>query len=179
MLLFFIPLQLLREFAYNCYPRNFRGNPFYLYHHYISDTMKNYFIVLAAVIITGMSVNCQGIKVPEVVKNSFATKYPGAKEVKWGKEKAKEFEAEFKLNKTSAFANFGLDGSWVETETRIAVADLPAAVSTAIKTKYPGSPITLAEKTEQPGNKVLYEVVIKVNGKKKAVELNPDGSFVK
>ena len=141
--------------------------------------MKNYFIVLAAVIITGMSVNCQGIKVPEVVKNSFAAKYPGDKEVKWGKENAKEFEAEFKLNNTSASANFNLDGSWVETESKIAVADLPAAVSTAIKTKYPGSPITVAEKTEQPGNKVLYEVVIKVNGKKKAVELNPDGSFVK
>ena len=61
----------------------------------------------------------------------------------------------------------------------IPVSELPAAVSAAIKAKYPGTPITLAEKTEQPGDKILYEVTIKVNGKKKGIELNPDGSFIK
>lgn len=141
--------------------------------------MKNIFIVLTAAITIGLSANCQGLKVPDVVKNAFTAKYPNATNVKWGKENAKEYEAEFKLNNNSVSANFGLDGSWVETESVIPVSELPVAVKAAISTKYPGASITLAEKTEQPVNKVLYEVTIKVIGKKKSIELNPDGSFAK
>ena len=141
--------------------------------------MKNAFIVLMAAITIGLSANCQGLKVPDAVKNAFIAKYPNATNVKWGKENAKEYEAEFKMNNTAVSANFGLDGSWVETETVIPVSELPVAVKAAVSTKYPGAPITLAEKTEQPGNKVLFEVAVKVNGKKKSMELNPDGSWVK
>ena len=130
-------------------------------------------------IIAGLSATCQSIKVPAEVRTAFSNKFPSASNVKWGKENAKEFEAEFRLNNITVSANFNLDGSWVETESVIPVSDLPAAVSAAINTKYPGSPITMAEKTEQPGNKILYEVIIKVNGKKKGIEINPDGSFVK
>ena len=114
--------------------------------------------------------------IPGPVKSAFNTKFPGATAVKWGKENAKEYEAEFTFNNNAVSANFGLDGSWVETETVIPVADLPAAVKAAVSAKYPGAPITLAEKTEQPGNKTLYEVSVKVSGKKKSMELNPDGT---
>ena len=138
--------------------------------------MKNYFLVLMLAITVGVSANCQAIKVPDVVKTAFSTKYPAATNVKWGKENAKEYEAEFKLNNNSVSANFGLDGSWVETESVIPVAELPAAVKAAVNAKYPGAAITLAEKTEQPGNKILYEVSVKVNGKKKSMELKPDGT---
>jgi uncharacterized lipoprotein NlpE involved in copper resistance len=141
--------------------------------------MKKNIIVLMLAIFAGLSCTSQTLKVPVAVKTAFNTKYPNATNVKWGKENAKEFEAEFKLNNKAVSANFGLDGSWVETESVIAVSDLPTAVSAAISAKYPGAPITLAEKTEQPGNKILYEVTIKVNGKKKGIEINPDGSFVK
>lgn len=141
--------------------------------------MKNKFIVLAVVIITGMTASCQGLKVPVAVKNAFESRFPDATKVKWGKENATEFEAEFKLNNQSISANFKTDGSWVETETGIAVTNLPVNVSNAIKAKYPGSAINKAEKTEKPGGKVVYETIIKVNGKKKEIEINPDGSFVK
>ena len=138
--------------------------------------MKNIFIVLTVAITIGLSASCQGIKVPDAVKNAFTAKFPAATNVKWGKENAKEYEAEFKLNNNSVSANFGMDGSWVETESVIPESELPAAVKTAVSAKYPGAPITLAEKTEQPGNKILYEVTVKVNGKKKSVELKPDGT---
>jgi Putative beta-lactamase-inhibitor-like, PepSY-like len=141
--------------------------------------MKNAFIVLMAAITIGLSANCQGIKVPDTVKNAFTAKYPNATNVKWGKENAKEYEAEFKMNNTAVSANFGLDGSWVETETTIAETDLPAAVINAIHAKFPGGKITRAEKLEKPGDKTFYETVTKVNGKSKEVEMNPDGSFVK
>ena len=140
--------------------------------------MKNIFIVLVAIMASCLSASCQ-IKVTEAAKKAFAAKFPNATNVKWGKENDSEYEAEFKLNNQPISANFKLDGSWVETETRIAVTDLPAAVSAAVKAKYPGALITLAEKTEQPANKIIYEVAIKVNGKKKSMELNPDGSLAK
>ncbi len=141
--------------------------------------MKNNFLVLVAAIAIGLSSNCQSIKVPAAVKSAFNTKYPNATNVKWGKENTKEYEAEFKLNGTNVSANFGLDGSWVETETVIKIASLPAPVTAALKKKYPGAVITMAEKLEMPGGKLLYEATFKVNGKKKSMELNPDGSLAK
>ena len=140
--------------------------------------MKRIFIVLVAVIVTGISASCQ-VKVTEAAKKAFAAKFPNATDVKWGKENATEYEAEFKLNNQPVSANFKMDGSWVETETTIKVNDLPQVVINAIKTKYPGNAITLAEKIEKTGGKFIYEAVIKVNGKKKEIEINPDGSFVK
>jgi hypothetical protein len=116
---------------------------------------------------------------PTAVKNAFATKFPGATDVKWGKESAKEYEAEFKLNNTSVSANFKDDGSWTETETTISSSELPAAVTNAVNKKYPGSVYGITEKIEKPGNKILYEVNITLNGKKKELELNPDGVIVK
>lgn len=141
--------------------------------------MKNNFLILIAAIAISLSSSCQSITVPAAVTKAFNAKFPKATNVKWGKENAKEYEAEFKLNNNPVSVNFGMDGSWVETESVIPVSDLPTAVSSAISKKYPGSPIIMAEKTEQPGNKILYEVTLKVNGKKKGIEINPDGSFVK
>ena len=138
--------------------------------------MKNIFIVLVAAVAISQSVNCQPIKVPAAVKNAFNAKYPNATNVEWGKENAKEYEAEFKMNGNAVSANFGMNGSWVETESVIPVADLPAAVSAAVMKKYPGAVITLAEKTEMPDNKILYEVIFTVKGKKKSMELHADGS---
>jgi Putative beta-lactamase-inhibitor-like, PepSY-like len=125
---------------------------------------------------TGCSQKINEKDIPAPVKTAFNTKFPGATAIKWGKENAKEYEAEFTLNNNAVSSNFGLDGNWVETETVIPVSDLPAAVKAAVSAKYPGAPVTLAEKTEQPGDKTLYEVSVKVNGKKKLMELNPDGT---
>ena len=141
--------------------------------------MKKNIIVLTLVILLSLSANSQTLKVPDAVSTAFKSKFPNATNLKWGKENATEYEAEFKLNNTNVSANFNTDGSWVETETTIPITDLSETVSTAIIKKYPGAVITMAEKTEMPGNKIIYEVAIKVNGKKKGIELNPDGSFVK
>ena len=139
--------------------------------------MKNNLVLLGLAIVACLSATCQPLKVPAAVKAAFSAKYPSATNVKWGKENAKEFEAEFKLNGNGVSANFGMDGSWVETETVIKVAQLPVAVTNAITAKYPGAVITMAERLDAPGDKLLYEASIKVKGKKKTVELKPDGSF--
>lgn len=140
--------------------------------------MKNIFTVLAACITIGLSANCQGTKVPTAVKSAFTAKYPNVTNVNWGKENATEYEAEFKLNGENISANFKKDGSWVVTETAISEDALPEKVHSAIMAKYPGSTFSAVEKIEKPGNKVYYETVIKINSKKKEVEVNPDGSFI-
>ncbi|MFI5131323.1 MAG: PepSY-like domain-containing protein [Chitinophagales bacterium] len=136
-------------------------------------------LLVACSILTISTFSCSQIKVPLAVATAFNSKYPGGTDVKWGKESAKEYEAEFRLNGNNVSANFGSDGAWVETETVMKVADLPAAVVAAINKNYPGAVITTAEKLEEPGDKLLYETVIKVKGKKKTLELNADGSLAK
>jgi len=116
---------------------------------------------------------------PSAVKKAFTAKFPGATDIKWGKENAKEYEAEFKVNNTNVSANFKTDGSWTETETTIPSSELPAAVTNAVNKKYPGAVYGITEKIEKPGAKILYEVNITANGKKKELELNPDGSIAK
>jgi hypothetical protein len=117
--------------------------------------------------------------VPAPVKIAFNNKFPGATDIKWEKENKKEFEANFKMNNAEVSANFGLDGTWVETETTIPSSELPAAVANAVNKKYPGAVYGVTEKIEKPGAKILYEVNLTVNGKKKELELSPDGIIVK
>jgi Putative beta-lactamase-inhibitor-like, PepSY-like len=117
--------------------------------------------------------------IPDAVKNAFKNKFPDASGLKWEKENKNELEANFKMNNTDVSANFKLDGNWVETETTIPASELPAAVTNAVNRKYPGGVYGRTEKIEKPDAKILYEVNITVNGKKKELELNPDGSIVK
>lgn len=140
--------------------------------------MKKYAIALVALVVIGMQIHAQHIKVPVAVQKAFAQKFPGAEAVSWGKENATEYEAEFKWNNTSVSANFKTNGDWVETETVIPVTELPKAVTDAIAKKYPRSVLNKAEKTEQPGGKLSYEVSFKTGDKKKSLELNPDGTFI-
>ncbi|HMK27805.1 MAG TPA: PepSY-like domain-containing protein [Chitinophagaceae bacterium] len=128
---------------------------------------------------TGCSQKVNEKDLPAPVKIAFNSKFPGATAIKWGKENAKEYEAEFNFNNNAVSANFKLDGSWVETETTIPVAELPLTVSDAVNTKYPGAVYGRTERIEKPGGKILYEVNITVKGKKKELELSPSGSLEK
>jgi hypothetical protein len=137
---------------------------------------NNFLLLLLAVCITAASC-AQKVTVPEPVTKAFNAKFPGATNVKWGKESTKEYEAEFKLNNVDIAANFSADGSWVVTETTINSADLPAAVTNAAQTKYPGAVYSLIEKVEKP-NKTYFEIEVKVNNKKKEVEITSDGKLM-
>lgn len=140
--------------------------------------MKKIFVSAIALLLISAYSLCQA-KVPDAVKIAFNNKFPGATDIKWEKENKKELEANFKMNNTDVSANFGLDGNWVETETTIPASALPAAVTNAVNTKYPGAVYGRTERIEKPGGKTLYEVNITVNGKKKELEMNPDGSLAK
>jgi hypothetical protein len=134
-------------------------------------------VCMSLCLVFAASACAQKAKAPEAVLKAFNAKFPGATDISWSKENSREYEAEFKLGSTAISANFGLDGSWKETETTIKATELPTPVVNAIKTKYPTGVITLAEKVEKPG-KTYYETVVKSNGKKKEVEISAEGKIM-
>ncbi len=98
--------------------------------------------------------------VPQAVRTAFAQKFPGATVEKWTKEDT-AFEAEFDgANDQEMSANFAADGAWLETETEIAFAELPASVRTAVQ----GQKVKEAARIERAGGTTVYEVEVKGKG---------------
>jgi hypothetical protein len=121
----------------------------------------------------------QNVTAPKAVKSAFEQKFPNAENVKWGKENTNEYEAEFTLNMTPMSANFLKDGTWLETETSIAIDQLPQAIIDAVRLNYSGGTIRDASKIEKPDNTIVYETDIKIKSKTKEVVFDEKGNVVK
>ncbi len=115
---------------------------------------------------------------PDAVKEAFVKKFPSATGVTWGKEGTKEWEAEFTFEGDKISANFANDGTWLETEKEIKIADLPKDVSEAILSKYPGWSITEADKTDSAKHGTIYEIDLKKGVEKKEVAFKADGTVI-
>ena len=131
------------------------------------------------VCLAAISLSCFAIDVPKVVTDAFAKKFSGATNIKWGKENAKEYEAEFKMNGKAMSANFSAEGNWIETEAAINVSELPAVVVSSISAKYPGYNISGVFKIEKADGNTTYEAEIKKGSKKAEVILTSDGMIIK
>lgn len=115
---------------------------------------------------------------PVAVKKAFDKKFPTATKISWGKEAAKEWEAEFTFEGSKISANFFEDGTWLETERQIKAANLPSAVAASIKSKYPGWVISEADKTESAKHGTIYEADLKKGKLKKDVVFKENGTSV-
>ena len=116
---------------------------------------------------------------PAKVTNAFNAKFAHAANVKWAKENAKEWEAEFTIDGVKMSANFANDGSWVETETEIPIGDLPSAVASSIKRSHAGWTVTHSYRIESASKGTFYEAEIRSGKKKQEVILKEDGSSMK
>lgn len=117
----------------------------------------------------------QSTEVPQAITEAFSKKFPEAKKVKWDKENAAEWEAEFKMNGTEYSANFTSAGEWTETEHEIKTSEIPAAVKATLDQDFKDYEIEEAEISVTKEGKVYefelekdetaLEVAIDVNGK--------------
>jgi hypothetical protein len=64
------------------------------------------------------------------------------------------------------------------TEFEILSDDVPQAVQTAFKTKYPTASDAEWE-VEKSDGRLVYEAEFKLEGKRKEAEFKPDGTFIK
>ena len=137
--------------------------------------MKKFFIVLTIALICSCSF---ALTPPKAVGDAFTKKFPNSSKISWGKEGAKEWEAEFTFEGNKISANFAEDGTWLETEKEIKSTALPKAVLSAINTKYPGWKIVEADETETSKHGKIFEADLKKGMKKKGVSYKEDGTVV-
>lgn len=122
---------------------------------------KNLFVLLCAATMS-MSASAQKIatnKVPASITTAFKSKFPSATHIVWEKENA-DYEANFKVNGKEMSASFDNSGNWLETETELKVADLPAAVQQILKKDFANYKVNEASQIESVKNGNSYEAEI-------------------
>lgn len=123
-----------------------------------------------------ISVSAQNVKeseVPAATKAAFQKQYPGA-HAKWEKEKS-DYEVNFRKDNKNMSAVIDKSGTIMETETDIAVFELPHNVQSYLKTHYKGVKVKEAAKIVKANGEVNYEG--EVNGKD--VIFDKNGKFIK
>ena len=111
--------------------------------------------------------------IPAAVQESFKKNFPNVTVKKWEKEDG-NFEANFSKDGKTMSATFNAKGAWMETETDIAIKDLPASVSSYVKEHYSGATIKEAAMLKTPKGD-MYEAEVK--GKDLLFDMN--GKFLK
>ncbi len=129
------------------------------------------FILFAFVV----SISAQEVNVPVKVKDAFAKMHPTAKDVKWGKEGKKEFEAEFKENGIATSLVFNREGKLLETETVIKVTELPKGAAEYVAKTHSGYTISEAAKIVNAKKMITYEAEVTKGKEKKDLFFTVDG----
>ena len=118
-------------------------------------------------------------KVPAAVKEAVKKKFPkaemkeAAKEVENGKT---VYEISIKDGETAIDVSLSDEGKILAIEKEMAVADLPAAVKDAVKTKYAEGMITKAEEITKEET-VSYEVIVKNGDKNRELGIDAKGKI--
>ena len=144
--------------------------------------MKTAFLTLVAALLLTGTAHAQKMKAAQVPAAAVATFYktfPTVKAVQWEKE-GTDFEAGFDMGKAEMSAVFTAAGILKETETEMAISQLPAPVQKALAANYKPYKITEAAKivTAATGT-TTYEAEVTRGGKHRDVLFNADGTEVK
>ncbi len=113
-------------------------------------------LLLICIITTGFAKS----KIPLVVITDFNLKFPNATNVKWDKENAHEYEAEFDWNGANYSANFSDKGEWLETESPSSFNQLPEIVKTEFNKLHKGAKVKGVSKIDNSKGKTMFEVEI-------------------
>ena len=116
--------------------------------------------------------------VPQEVLSAFRAKFPDASNVSWWRGPNSNYEAKFTLATGDERAEFDGNGIWVETESPIAKATLPANVTRAVITKNPRCKISNAKEVQTVGHGMMYEVACGTGMGEADFRVTPDGKKV-
>ena len=140
--------------------------------------MKKLMVLMVLVSTMAFTACGQKEKVPAKVKTAFTQKFPDAKKIRWDRENAKEWEAEFKLNGKFRSANFDNEGNWKETEYKIKTAEIPAAVQQTLTKEFSGYEVEKTEVSETANGK-FYEVKLEKDDTEMEIVFSTDGKVLK
>ena len=140
--------------------------------------MKKIFFVALAIIGSSATTFAQS-KAPKAIETAFNAKFPKATKVKWDKENATEYEANFVLNGLKHSANYSISGEWLETESLTTFDKMPEKVQQAFNTAHKGAKIKAVAKIENAKNETLYEIEVKKGLKAVEYFYNADGTIHK
>lgn len=136
-------------------------------------------ILITAMLATAVfttAVIAQGhIKVPEVVKQAFAQKFPDAKNVTWERENG-NYEANWggKSGEDNSVL-YTPAGKFLEAGKAIDVNQLPSAAISYVKSHYKGAAITEAMQVTKANGKLTFEA--EVHGKD--IAFDEHGNYLK
>lgn len=138
--------------------------------------MNNLKVLILGLCLVG-TINAQN-NTPKEVTNAFSKKFPTATAVKWGKESATEWEAEFKMDGIKYSANFSTNGTWKETEHKIKFTQLPENIKTSVKSHFPHGKIEAIEVSETASGQ-YYECMIEDDETDMEVVFDHKGTLLK
>ena len=143
--------------------------------------MKNLLVILVGTTALAGSAQAQRIsaaRVPRAAVATFQKTFPAGKAVKWEKEGA-DYEAEFTTGKAEMSAVITAAGVLKETETELAMSQLPASVQKALAMHYQSYKITEAAKIVTAATGVTtYEAEVSQGGEHRDVLFNADGTEI-
>jgi hypothetical protein len=122
--------------------------------------MKN--VLFAALMFASMPAFAQKIneaKLPASVKSTFSSNFSGVTDVKWEKEKG-NYEANFSQGWHKMAALIDANGKLLETETGIAVNELPASAASYVQQHYKGKKIKESARIKLASGETNYEAAI-------------------
>jgi len=143
--------------------------------------MKKIFLLMTALMLIIGSAYSQKLttdKVPAEVKAAFTKKFPDATKVGYEMEKT-DYEVSFMLKGVEGSANFDKTGKWLETETELTVAQIPANVKATLDKEFAGYKIKEAVKVETPEVALKYEFDVAKGESKLEIEIATDGRLLK
>ncbi len=136
-------------------------------------------IIVAMALICAYAISFAQIKTPAAVTTAFDKKFPNATNVKWDKENAREYEAEFEWEGVKYSANFSNSGQWLETESPLMFDQLPDKVQKAFNAKHKGTKVKDVSKLEMSKGITKYEVEIMQGSKTIELFYTTDGTATK
>jgi hypothetical protein len=118
-------------------------------------------------------------QVPPVVRQSYQSRFPGARPVEWKRKTDRAFEAEFSFRGADVAAKFDSVGRWLETETTVLASALPAAVRTAAAWDFPVRRTIESQRLDRVSDPpLLWELHLATTGEVVKAQYRPDTRFI-